>query len=224
VKEKQAMNKDEESLVGTVEHYQPTYANLHLPSVVAPTPGEREGIDQLLRQAVLEVQQKNYRWAKIKLAQVLKLEPFNEKALLWMAYLTEELEPRIALLMQILAHYPNHQLAQQYLEEAKKKQQEVEILAQAARKVPFWEQAQRYQARQKAAYIPHLGEFLVEQGLITKVQLAAGLERLQTLHDQGNPQQKKLGQILVELGYLSPSALDRVLAQQQAEFSRHFKD
>jgi hypothetical protein len=218
------MKKEEESLVGTVEHYHPAYANLQLPPLITPTSTEQERIHQLLKEAVLEVQQKNYRWAKIKLAEVLRLEPLNEKALLWMAYLTEELEPRIALLRQILAHYPNHQLAQQYLEEAHKKQQEVEALAQSARKVPFWEQAQRYQARQKAAYIPHLGEFLVEQGLITKAQLEAGLERLQSLHDQGNPQQKKLGQILLELGYLSQSALDRVLVQQQAEFSRHFKD
>ncbi len=61
------------------------------------------------------------------------------------------------------------------------------------------------------ALIPRLGERLVAQGLITQAQLEEALAYQQRRAAEGRP--LRLGQALVELGYLSPDTLDRVIAE-----------
>ncbi|NPA92209.1 MAG: hypothetical protein GXO56_00840 [Chloroflexi bacterium] len=66
------------------------------------------------------------------------------------------------------------------------------------------------------ALVPRLGERLVQEGLITPAQLEQALAHQRELAEkQGTP--KRLGQVLVELGFISREDLDRVVAEQIAQ-------
>ncbi len=66
------------------------------------------------------------------------------------------------------------------------------------------------------ALVPRLGERLVQEGLITPAQLEQALTRQRELTEKhGEP--KRLGQLLVELGFISREDLDRVVAEQIAQ-------
>ena len=55
-----------------------------------------------------------------------------------------------------------------------------------------------------------LGEILLRQGVVTEDELTVGL-----LLQHGTP--KLIGEVLINLSYLTPRDLDRALAQQNAE-------
>ncbi|MGA9531323.1 MAG: ATP-binding protein [Anaerolineales bacterium] len=66
-----------------------------------------------------------------------------------------------------------------------------------------------------AALVPKIGEYLLDQGLISSVQLDKALERQQTLADQGKRQ--LLGQTLIMLGFVDRETLDRAITSQIIE-------
>jgi len=63
---------------------------------------------------------------------------------------------------------------------------------------------------------PHrlLGMILVDSGLVTLTQLGEARRR------QMQETERRIGEILVEMGHLSPEALARALAIQEAEENR----
>jgi tetratricopeptide (TPR) repeat protein len=179
---------------------------------------------QLMARAYEEVYAEggNKARARAYFMQVLELDPFNESALLWLGYLTNEVEQRIQLFQQVVTLYPHNQVAQAYLKEALGRREVIEdLVAHTTAREDFWSRAQRQQARRQM-YIPHLGEYLVRRHLITQAQLDEVLEYHQELILIGS--KKKLGEILLERGYLAAEQLDHVLRLQQAEFNSYFKD
>lgn len=66
-----------------------------------------------------------------------------------------------------------------------------------------------------SAFVPRLGEYLIEQGLLTNTQLEQALEHQQQRAERGSKQ--LLGQTLVELGFVSPEAIDRAITGQIIE-------
>jgi signal transduction histidine kinase len=65
------------------------------------------------------------------------------------------------------------------------------------------------------AVVPRLGEYLLEQQLITSDQLESALARQRTLSERGEPH--LLGQTLLAMGYVDKETLDRAITRQIIE-------
>ncbi len=65
------------------------------------------------------------------------------------------------------------------------------------------------------ALVPKIGEFLLEQGLISPVQLDVALKRQKELASQS--EHRLLGQTMVQLGFIDRSTLDRAINHQIIE-------
>jgi signal transduction histidine kinase len=64
--------------------------------------------------------------------------------------------------------------------------------------------------------VPRLGEFLIRNRYITEAQLQAALTRQTSLGTQGKTPHR-LGQTLIEMGFISRESLDKAVAQQVIE-------
>jgi signal transduction histidine kinase len=64
--------------------------------------------------------------------------------------------------------------------------------------------------------VPRLGEFLIRNRYITEAQLQAALTRQTSLGTQGKAPHR-LGQTLIEMGFISRESLDKAVAQQVIE-------
>ena len=60
--------------------------------------------------------------------------------------------------------------------------------------------------------VPRLGDYLIEKGVLTQKELERGLAYQHQLKEAGNP--ILIGQALVELGFISPDALDQAITVQ----------
>lgn len=60
-----------------------------------------------------------------------------------------------------------------------------------------------------------LGEYLIEDGVITGAQLQRALARQHELHGRG--EWKRIGEVLLELGLVTEEQLQRALDRQQLE-------
>jgi signal transduction histidine kinase len=65
------------------------------------------------------------------------------------------------------------------------------------------------------ALVPRIGDYMLEQGLLTPEQLHDALERQKTQTAQG--QHRLLGQTLIEMGFLDRETLDRAITRQIIE-------
>lgn len=63
--------------------------------------------------------------------------------------------------------------------------------------------------------VPRIGQYLLQQGLITQDKLDEALERQRELAEQG--QRLLLGQTLVQMGFVDQETLDRIVTQQIIE-------
>lgn len=186
-------------------------------------PTQAEQLSRLLSRALEEIYAPNGNKTRARayFRQVLALDPFNESALLWLGYLTEDVDRRLALFEYAVSLYPQNAVAQAYLKEALARRDEVNELVAHAAKEEFWERSRRAQARRQQ-YIPHLGEYLVSRKLLTQAQLEEALAYHHELIVTGS--KKKLGEILLERNYLAPEQLEHILKLQEAEFNSHFKN
>lgn len=66
-----------------------------------------------------------------------------------------------------------------------------------------------------SAFVPRIGEYLIEQGMLTHPQLEQALERQREHADKG--ERRLLGQTLVELGFVDSDTLDRAITGQIIE-------
>ncbi|MCK4727183.1 MAG: hypothetical protein KAT29_15325, partial [Anaerolineales bacterium] len=60
--------------------------------------------------------------------------------------------------------------------------------------------------------VPRLGDYLIEKGVLTQEELEKGLAYQRQHKEAGNP--VLIGQALVELGFISPDALDQAITVQ----------
>jgi signal transduction histidine kinase len=72
------------------------------------------------------------------------------------------------------------------------------------------------------ALIPRIGEYLLDQGLITEDQLRQGLDQQKVSAARG--QQRLLGQTLIEMGVLDREILDRAITRQIIELHAALQD
>jgi len=69
--------------------------------------------------------------------------------------------------------------------------------------------------RTPEAMVPRIGEYLIEQGVLTEEQLAQALARQKQIAASGQP--RLLGQTLIEMGLVDRETLDRAITRQIIE-------
>lgn len=73
-----------------------------------------------------------------------------------------------------------------------------------------------------SAFVPRIGDYLIEKDLLTEDQLKSALERQKELADQGK--RRLLGQTLVEMGMVSSETIDMAITNQIIELHAALTD
>ena len=73
-----------------------------------------------------------------------------------------------------------------------------------------------------SAFVPRIGDYLIEKDLLTEDQLNSALERQKELADQGK--RRLLGQTLVEMGMVSSETIDMAITNQIIELHAALTD
>jgi signal transduction histidine kinase len=73
-----------------------------------------------------------------------------------------------------------------------------------------------------AAFVPRIGDYLIEKDLLTDEQLKSALDRQKELADEG--ERRLLGQTLVEMGMVSRETIDMVITNQIIELHAALTD
>jgi len=170
----------------------------------------------LLNRGVDEATNGNKSRARSFFQQALNLDPDSETAFLWLAWLTDDAYEAVELLEQVLTRNPKNDVARAYLEQARARREELNSLVSNSNTFNIWNKmTPEHRAQMKDSVIPYFGEFLLQQGIITRQQLESALKKHQELAQKGKP--KLVGQVLVELGYLTQTQLETGLKKHQAE-------
>lgn len=181
-------------------------------------------LNLLLNRGAEEANSGNRATAREYFKQALLLDSYNESALIWLAYLTDDPYQQIDILQTILKINPRHDLAQAYLAEAKSKTSELDNLVSGSYAYSAWNRLKdgTGNASRNKRTIPFLGEYLLQEGMITRQQLEMALRRHEELARRGQP--KQMGQVMVELGYITQAQLETWLNRQTGEYSYQFRD
>ena len=129
----------------------------------------------LLKEAVGEANRGNRIPARAYFYDILSLDPDNEYALLWLAYLSDDPYKAVDFLEKLLKVKPGHQIAQSYLAQARQLCADLEALIKSSTTYHTWEYFNN-PAKKTGKGVPFLGEYLLQQGLITGQQLETALK------------------------------------------------
>lgn len=181
----------------------------------------RQDVIDLLNQAVGEANQGNRQQAKFIFGRVLELDPQNETALMWLAFLTTNPFEAAELLEGLVKRNPTDQRLQVYLEKARARCKELapESQPQAAaapgtfRLQPSRNSYEYRDVKQSNRLVPYLGEFLMQEGVINQHQLNVALRTHYDMALRGQP--KKVGEVMIQLGFLTAQQLEHSLALQR---------
>ncbi len=176
-------------------------------------------ITALLNQGVEEAQNGRKAAADETFREVLQMDPANETAILWQAYICDDVYKAVTLLEDWVRQYPQNQHATAYLQQATAKRDEIEQLL--AGSVTYQQLTAREEWNENVT-VPRLGEYLLKHGALTTEQLEETLRQYQLKLDQGYT--PRIGQVMIELGYLNDMQLHHWLDQQNSEFNSSFQD
>jgi tetratricopeptide (TPR) repeat protein len=188
----------------------------------------RQEINNLIQQAVAEANRGNRQQAQFIFSKVLELEPQNETALLWLALLTTNPFEAVELLGGLLKRNPANKKIQAYFNQAQARCKELETQPgqnqnnRTSSPGSFRLQPSRnaYDYRDippSNRPVPYLGEFLMKEGVINQHQLNVALRTHYDMALRGQP--KRVGEVMIQLGYLTSQQLERTLMQQRSAYN-----
>ncbi len=173
----------------------------------------------ILKKGVNEANQGHKIQARAYFFEILTLDPDNEYALLWQAYLSDDPYKAVEFLGRLLKLQPNQKTARAYMKQAKQRCEEFEKRKKTAAFYNF--KAVNNSAANRSGFaVPYLGDYLVQQSLITPNQLEMALRLHADFKERGHP--KPIGRVLVELGYINNDQLNRWLQQQNDDLENYY--
>jgi hypothetical protein len=160
--------------------------------------------------------------ARKYMRQVLLEDPSNVPAWLWMSALVDDTQQQRECLERALTLDPNSEPAirglkilrlRETAEAVSKKHEEEQAVASPQ---PTQEQPSAHEMDMAAQrHAGRLGEYLVEQGLITRKQLEMALDEQRLFWKKSQGVRAPLGNILINNGILTPQMLATALVAQQ---------
>lgn len=176
-------------------------------------------IMDILKKGVDEANKGHKIQARAHFYDILTLDPNNEYALLWQAYLSDDPYKAIGFLERLLKLQPGHKTARAYLTQAKQRVEEFERKKKNTAFYTSYVPVSNSTSRTGLA-VPYLGDYLVQQGLISPNQLEMALRLHNELKERNHP--KPIGRVLVELGYINNDQLNRWLQQQNDDLENFY--
>ncbi len=158
---------------------------------------------------------------------VVKLDPSNDSALMWLAWHTNDPYEGVKYLERLVAKHPENQRLQEFLDTGKKRCQDLDRLISGSNVLSYWNIAEQVQSDRmqkgvdrRVNPITPLGQLLLKKGYINRSQLETAVSLHEMFNRLGTP--KKLGEVLLEYGYLTKEQLQVVLSEQQSDFNSQF--
>lgn len=182
-----------------------------------------QDIKTLIQQATDEANQGRRQQAQFVFGKVLELDPRNETARLWLAFLTTNPFEAVELLQGLLKRHPADERLQASLKEAQARCEELKPAIEPPYRAGSPGSFRLQPSRNSYEYrdilpsnrpVPYLGEFLMREGFINQHQLNVALRTHYDMALRGQP--KRVGEVMIQLGFLTPQQLERSLMQQQA--------
>jgi DNA-binding response OmpR family regulator len=184
-------------------------------------------LEATLQEASQAAQVQDIDHARQLYQQVLKLDPANENALMWLAWYTSDPYEGCSYLERLVAAHPENTKAQEFLEAGHRRLQELNQLISDSSVLGYWNVAEQLQQERirkgidrRDAPVQPVGQLLLRKGYINQEQLDTAVSLHEMFNRLGQP--KKLGEILLEYGYLTTDQLQMVLNEQQAEYNSQF--
>jgi tetratricopeptide (TPR) repeat protein len=177
----------------------------------------KASINQLLVNGVTESRQGNKEAALKSFKQVLTLDYNNEVALLWCATLTSDPFEARNYLKRLLANNPHHEMARTYYELAERRCAELDNLLSGSSLLKQWRNEP-----DDTSSIPRLGQYCIQRGFVTELQVKAAVHYQEYLRQQGH--NEKLGDIMVSFGYIDQAQLKIALDFLHTEYNNRFND
>jgi DNA-binding response OmpR family regulator len=189
--------------------------------------GNNSTLVQLLEQAAEADRAQNSLEARELYLQVLKMDQYNETALTWLAWHTSDAYEGVRYLEKLVEKHPENTKYQEYLAAGKNRIVELDQLISGSGVLNYWTMAEKIQAERtrrgqdrRSAPITPVGQLLLKKKFITQDQLDTAIIVHEMFTRLGQP--KKLGEVLLEYGYLTPSQLQEVLNEQLTDFNNQF--
>ncbi len=191
----------------------------------------KQDIINLINQAVGEANQGNRQQAQFIFGRVLELDAQNVTALTWLAFLTTNPFEAVELLEGLLKRNPTHVRLQPYLDQARVRcnelaqytKQKQELLEASPGSFRLQPNRNSYDYRDIAPSnrsVPFLGEFLMQEGVINQHQLNVALRTHYDMALRGQP--KKVGEVMIQLGFLTDQQLEHSLSLQRSASNQVF--
>ncbi len=188
---------------------------------------EEYTLDELLEQASNAIQLQDKAEAREIYLQALKIDPYNEIALTWLAWYTSDAYEGVRFLEKLVEKHPESAKYQQYLAAGKRRVQELDQLISESGMLGYWSMAEQIMAERyqhgtdrRSAPITPVGQLLLKKGFITPDQLETAVVVHEMFARLGQP--RKLGEVLLEYGYLTKAQLQEVLNEQVVDFNTQF--
>ncbi len=193
----------------------------------APYTSYKQTLDETLQTTAKEVQSNDIAQASEIYLKVLKLDPNNETALIWLAWHTADPYEGVRFLEKLVVKHPENAQFREYLEAGSRRVQELDQLISGSDVLGYWNKAEQIQQERiqngrdlRCGSVTPVGQLLLKRGIITTEQLETGLVIHEMFARLGEP--KKLGEVLLDYGYLNQEQLHTVLSEQQTDFNSQF--
>lgn len=199
---------------------------------IAPPQSVRESVqkvnlESLVQEASRAAQVQDIERARQLYLQVIQHDRYNEGALMWLAWYTTDPFEGVRYLERLVQTHPDNPRLREFLEAGRKRCNELNSLITGSNVLNYWnvvEQVHEERIKKgvdnRSIPVQPLGQLLLTKGIINNQQLETALSLHEMLNRVGTP--KKLGEVLLEYGYLTAEQLKNVLNEQQSEYNSQF--
>jgi tetratricopeptide (TPR) repeat protein len=159
-------------------------------------------LNALISHGISRKRQGDIETARICFEQALEIDPKNDVALLWLAFLSTNPFDAKELISRVLEYNPEHQHARTYYQIVQQRCTELENILNNSYTLIY---------NQPRLEVPKIGQFLLDKGYISETQLRVGIKFQKMLDTSGR--HEKLGEVLLSFGYLTSIQLNHALEE-----------
>ncbi len=178
--------------------------------------------NSLYNQALAAIEAGDRDLGRRLLAELVRANSRHEQGWLRLASVVDNRQQMADCLRRVLALNPNNVTAHDWLAEVQRPLNQTSELSSAMARSLFDDDVQLAEPGDDERPVPRLGQYLLDYQFISAEQLKAALH-VQRASLSGNPL-RRLGDILVEQGALTPERLNFAVREQHRSFYRLFNE